>query len=68
MLKLYERMKLATERRVENDSAQLLLRRSISLFGFKTEDLDREYSAKDSIKSGLRREILGGALTSFPSL
>ena len=46
-------MKLATERRVENDSAQLLLRRSISLFSFKTEDLNCEYSAKDPIESGL---------------
>lgn len=55
MLKLYERRKLASERRVENDSAQLLLRRSVSLFGFKTEDLNREYSAKDPIESGLGR-------------
>lgn len=52
---MYERRKLASERRVENDSAQLLLRRSVSLFGFKTEDLNREYSAKDPIESGLGR-------------
>ena len=55
MFKLYERLKLAAERRVENDLVQLSLRRSFSLFGFKPEDLSREHSVKDPIKSGLER-------------